>query len=149
MPLNPGRVGHRYPAYRYEVSRQKVREYARATAVDPADPADLTEPGFLADAGDLAVPPAFAACFTLSLEGDWMRDPELGAHAALLHAGQAFTFHRPLRVGDALRCTPWVADVRARGGTGLLTLQVDCVDEADGSPVVTARSTIVLLDPAG
>ncbi|GAB3805482.1 hypothetical protein [Micromonospora zhanjiangensis] len=29
--INKARAGHRYPSYRYEVSRAKIEEYAAAT----------------------------------------------------------------------------------------------------------------------
>lgn len=138
MALNAERVGHRYPSYRYEVSREKVREYARATGV--------TDPRALADEGPLAVPPTFAACFTVGPVVDLTRDPELGGHAGVLHASQEYDFHRPLAVGDALQCTPEIAGLVRRGATDFLSVTVDCRDEATGEPVVTARARLVFGD---
>ena len=141
MPLNRDRVGHRYPSYRYEVSRAKIREYAVATGVD--DPA-------LARAGGRGrrPPPTFAACFTIALEDGAVADPELGAHRALVHGTQEYEFSRPVRAGDVLECTPEVAGIAAAGRNELLTVQVDCVDAATGEPVVTGRSVIVFLGSA-
>lgn len=133
--LNPARVGHRYPAYRYEVSREKIREYAVATGVE--------DPRSLAEVGDVVAPPTFAACFTVTRGATgWASDPELGAHPALVHGSQEYVFHRPLRVGDVLHCTPWIVEIVSRGRTELLTAQVDCADQA-GEPVVTSRSVII------
>jgi hypothetical protein len=141
MALNPARVGHRYPSYRYEVSREKIREYALATGV--------TDPRSLAEEGEVVAPPTFAACFTL-LRGDtWASDPELGTHPAFVHTAQEFTFHRPVRLGDVLRCTPSVAEIVSRGRTEILTAQVDCEDAGTGVPVVTSRSTLVFFSEGG
>lgn len=140
MALNPARIGHRYPAYRYEVSREKIREYVLATGAQ--------DPGMLAESGEVVAPPTFAACFTIARGFGWMADPELGAHPALVHGEQSYEFHRPVRVGDVLICTPSIAAIRSLGRSELLTVQVDCADEATGEPVVTSLATIVFLTPA-
>ncbi|MEX2621948.1 MAG: MaoC family dehydratase N-terminal domain-containing protein [Egibacteraceae bacterium] len=136
-------MGHRYPAYRYEVSREKIREYALATGVtDPAYTDDTD------DTADVVAPPTFAACFTVVRGGEAMfADPELGAHPRLVHGGQEFEWHGALRPGDVVECTPWIADIVARRGNDFVTLQIDCVDAATGEPVVTSRGTLVFLAP--
>jgi len=134
--LNAARVGHRYPAYRYEVSREKVREYALATGHGE---------GYLGDEAWLAAPPLFAACITGKASAVVMADPELGAHWSLVHGSQAYTFHRPVRVGDVLLCTPTVADITSRSSMEMLTIAVECGDAATGEPVVEGRSTLILL----
>lgn len=134
-------MGHRYPAYRYEVCREKVREYALATgARDPVYSADAAE---VAPA-DVVAPPTFAACFTLTPAGvALMADRDLGAHSALVHSRQEYEFHRQVRVGDVLECRPWITDIVARGRLELLTLQVDCRDADSNEPVVTSRGTLI------
>lgn len=139
MALNPARIGHRYPAYRYEVSREKVREYALATG------ADTHAPG---ESGDAVALPTFAACFTIARGFSWAADPELGAHPSLVHGEQSYVFHRPVRVGDVLVCTPWIEDIRSLGRNEFLTAVVDCADEATGEPVVTSKATIIFITPA-
>ncbi|MDP8969784.1 MAG: MaoC family dehydratase N-terminal domain-containing protein [Actinomycetota bacterium] len=141
MALNAGRVGHHYPVYRYEVCREKVREYAQATGVrDPVYRADAAE---VAPA-EVVAPPTFAACFTLTPAGvALMGDPDLGAHPALVHSRQEYQFHRQVRVGDVLECRPWITDIAARGRLELLTLQVDCRDADTREPVVTSRGTLI------
>lgn len=143
--MNPDRVGHRYPPYRYEISREKIREYALATGVDDprctADPADVA-------LHDIVVPPAFAAAFTLVRADSLLKDPDLGLHWNLVHSAQRFTYHRPLRGGDVLECTPWIVDIVDRGRMELLTYRIDCVDAADGTPVVDSTTTLALFTEA-
>ena len=136
--LNPDRVGHRYPSYRYEVSREKIREYALATGE--------RDEAYQRDVGDLVAPPTFAACFTV-LRGaaPLFSDDQLGAHWSLLHAGQEYEFHRPVRVGDVLECTPSITELRNRRGNDFLTLRVDCVDAGNGEAVLTSHGTLVFL----
>ena len=143
MSLNEARVGHRYAPFTYEISREKVAEYAEVTgAVTPAHRAD---PRVVPDA-DVPVPPAFAAVFTLALERTLHADPELGTHWNLVHGAQSFSFARPLRVGDVLVCTPHIVDITSRQRMDILTFAVDVDDAADGSEVVRAESTVVFFD---
>lgn len=145
MALNAARVGFRYAPYRYEVGREAVRAYARATQV--ADeryyddrPAAPDQP--------LPVPPAFIACVAGARA--WTRimdDPELGAHERLMHVGQEFDFERPVHVGDVLVCTPTITDIKALRGVELLTLEVGCAT-TDGAPAVTSRSRLVFFEDA-
>lgn len=74
-------------------------------------------------------------------------DPELGAHHSLVHGSQEFEWHRALRPGDTLECTPWITAITGRGGNEFLTLQVDCVDADTGEAAVTSRETLVFLAP--
>ncbi|MDQ3973915.1 MAG: MaoC family dehydratase N-terminal domain-containing protein [Actinomycetota bacterium] len=120
-----------------------MREYALATGgQDPvytADPADVPPE-------EVVAPPTFAACFTVTRAAEVLvADTELGAHPALIHSSQEYDFHRPVRVGDVLECTPWIADIVSRTRVELLTLQVDCVDAGTKDPVVTGRGSLVFL----
>lgn len=145
IALNPDRIGHVYPSYRYEVSREKIREYALATGVDDprctADPADLA-------LHEVVAPPTFAAAFTLGRTDALTADPELGWHWNLVHGSQAYTWHRPIRGGDVYDCTPRIVDIVDRGRMELLTYAVDCADAATGEPVVSARSVIIFFAPS-
>lgn len=140
MALNHDRIGHRYPSYRYEVSREKIREYALATGV--------RDEAYRRDDGDLVAPPTFAACFTVTHGLERMlEDSDLGAHSRLVHGKQEYDFHHPLELGDVLECTPWLTDITTRRGNDFVTLQTDCVDARSGEAVVTSRTTLVFLGP--
>lgn len=140
IALNPDRIGHRYPSYRYEVNREKIREYALVTGAYEESEQQVAD--------NPVAPPTFAACFTL-VQGiaTLLSDGELGAHQSLLHVSQEYAFHRPVGVGDVLDCTPWIAGITVRRGNEFLTLQIDCLDAGTGEPVVTSRGTVVFLGP--
>ena len=142
MALNLERVGHTYPTYRYEVSREKIREYA--TALGESDPR------YFSDGDDCVAPPTFAACFTVIKAGSAMiADQELGGHMVLVHGSQSFRYgERHLRPGDVLVCTPRIADIAVRGRNELLTLEVDCRFEDTGELSVLSTGIIVFLGSA-
>jgi hypothetical protein len=142
VALNQARVGTVYPTYRYEVAREKIREYATALGE--------TDPRYLSDGDDAVAPPTFAASFILS-RGLMvlLSDPELGAHPALVHGSQGFRFGtRPLRPGDALDCTPRIESIAVRGRNEFLTSIVDCRFADSGELAVEAEVVIVFLGSA-
>lgn len=139
MALNAARSGHQYPAYLYEVSREKVREYAHATFVDDAL---YNSDGLDAPEEDVPAPPTFAACITGRVIPMVVDDPELGAHWNLLHTNQSFEFARAVRVGDVLTCVPSIADITSRRSMELLTVRVDVRQARDDEQVLTATSTL-------
>lgn len=106
-----------------------------------------TGTGDVPEDGPVLAPPTFAACFTVGRSTEMFSDPELGGHWNLVHGSQSYDFHRPVRVGDVLACTPKIADIRLKGRMDLLTLQIDCVDAHTQEPVVTALSTIIFFNP--
>jgi hypothetical protein len=142
MALNPSKVGSTYPTYRYEVSREKIREYAVALGE--------TDPRYLSDGDDCVAPPTFAAAFTLT-KGLMLLlgDSELGAHPALVHGSQTFRWgSRPLRPGDVLECAPRIASISIRGRNEFLTTVVDCRFADSGESAVEAEVVIVFLGSA-
>jgi acyl dehydratase len=132
------RTGHRYPSYRYEVSRAKIEEYAAATGFPAPDAEDAPA----------TAPHIFAACFTVMRGAALLReDDHLGGSGPIVHAGQEYDFHRPVTSRDVLTCTPQITDITDRGAHTYLTLEISCVDERD-EPVVTSRQTIAYLGAA-
>ena len=118
-----------------------MREYALATGVG----GEAAE----AETGATLAPPTFAACFTVTRSGAMFADTELGAHFNLVHGSQEYEFHRPVRVGDTLVCTPRIAEIKAKGNMDFLTLEISCVDAETDEPVVTSRGTIIFFRTEG
>lgn len=142
MALNPDRVGTSYEPYLYEVSREKIREYALALGE--------SDPRYLSDGDDCVAPPTFAATITLSRgSAAALADPDLGMHPKLVHGSQGYTYgQRPLRPGDVLRCTPRIADISVRGANEFLTIEVDCRFDDSDELAVRSETTLVLLGSA-
>lgn len=142
MALSSARVGHSYAPYTYEVSLEKVQEYADATFLDDERYGSPNGP-----TGEPPVaPPTFAACVTGRVIPMVVDDPELGAHWNLLHTAQSFEFSRSLRVHQILECAPRIADITTRRNLELLTITVDATDADDGQPVFHSSSTLVFLE---
>ncbi len=142
MALNRDKIGAEYPSYRYEVSREKIREYA--TALGESDPR------YFSDGDDMVAPPTFVACFTIVRgAASAFADPDLGAHFGLVHGEQRYQFgERNLRPGDVVICTPRIADIRYRGRNEIMTLEIDCRFDDTGERSVLSRNTIVFLGSA-
>ena len=142
MALNRDKVGTDYPAYRYEVSREKIREYASALGE--------SDPRYFSEGDDCVAPPTFAACFTVIKGGQAaMSDPDLGTHFALVHGSQNFTYgDQPIRPGDVLSCTPRIDSSAPAGRTSSSPSAIDCRHEGSGELAVTASQTIVFLGSA-
>ena len=142
MALNPDKIGTVYPSYTYEVSREKIREYASALGE--------SDPRYYAEGPDGVAPPTFAACFTVIKGGAAaFADPELGAHPAVVHGSQSYAYGpRPLRPGDRLECTPSIAEIKVRGRNELLTMQVDARFADSGELAVRSTAVIVFLGSA-
>jgi len=136
--VDKSRAGHRYPTYRYEVSRAKIEEYAAATGFPPPDAGEAS----------VVAPNIFAACFTVMRGAALLReDDQLGGAGPIVHAGQEYDFHRRVASGDVLTCTPTITDITDRGAHTYLTLEISCVDDL-AEPVVTSRQTIAYLGAA-
>lgn len=142
MALNKDKVGKTFPSYTYEVSREKIRDYAHALGE--------SDPRYFSDGDDCVAPPTFAAAFTVNRGmGAAMSDPDLGVHAALVHGSQRYDYGtRPLKPGDTLTCTPKIADISVRGRNELLTAEVDCRFADTDEVAVVSYTTIVFLGSA-
>lgn len=140
MAVNAELSGKEYPAYTYEVSREKIREYAAALGED--------DPRYYSDGDDCVAPPTFAACFTFTKGGaPLFADEDLGLHWNLVHGTQRYEFGRAVRPGDVLTCTPSFGGVTPRAGNEFVVMEVDS-RHADGELAVRSSATLVLFGSA-
>jgi acyl dehydratase len=143
MPLDQSFLGRTYPLTEpYEVSREKIREFADAIGdPNPAyrDRAAAQALGY----PDVIAPPTFAIVMSMRASHQVVRDPALGLdYSKVVHGEQQFHYERPIRAGDVLRVRTTVEAVRAVAGNDLLTTKGEILT-ADDELVVTALSTIV------
>ncbi|MCA1824200.1 MAG: MaoC family dehydratase N-terminal domain-containing protein [Mycobacteriales bacterium] len=143
MALNRELIGRTFePSSPYEVSREKIREFA--TAIGDASPAYLD-----ADAAralghpDVIAPPTFAIVVSFRMGGSVVLAPGLGLdYSRVVHGEQSFEHHRPIHAGDVLVGTPRIDDIRVAGRNELLTWTAD-IATVDGEPVCRAVNTLV------
>jgi acyl dehydratase len=144
MSVNPELVGRVFPPTEpYLVGREKVREFSRAVfAENPInlDPAAARAAGY----ADVVAPPTFAVVVQEQTLEQLLAEPDAGIDfSRVVHGEQRFSFTRPIVAGDELTATLRVSSVKTLGGNAMVTAESDIVD-ADGSPVVTAISTLVV-----
>lgn len=142
MALNRAFTGRTStPADVYQVSREKIREFALA-AGDP-HPAYL-DPGAARALGypDVIAPPAFATVLWFRFGGWPLFDPDFGKRKepVMVLCGQHVVHHRPIRAGDLLVHTTTVGEIVDVGPHERFT----CVHEittVDGERVCTVTDT--------
>jgi acyl dehydratase len=142
MPLNQSLVGKEYPPIRYEVGREKLREFA--VALGETDPVYHDEQAARA-AGhpDLPAVPTFPVVLSFRAGAMVSGDPELGLdYSRVVHGEQAFTYRRPVRAGDRLLATSRAAAIETKGRHELLTIATRIGTE-DGEPVCEATSLLI------
>ena len=149
MPLDQSFVGRKYPPTPpYEVSREKIREFADAIG-DP-HPA-YRDPDAARALGhpDVIAPPTFGIVLSMRASAQVIGDPDLGLdYSRVVHGEQRFVATRPVRAGDRLIATVTVESIRVAAGNDLITTRGD-VATVDGEPVFTAYATLVARGTAG
>jgi acyl dehydratase len=143
VPINYEFVGRVLPPSEpYEVSRAKIREFARAIGDDnPAYTSREAARGLGHD--DVIAPPTFAIVIAMQLHHDVVRNPELGLdYSRVVHGEQQFVHHRSIRAGDVLVGTPSIDDIKTRAGNDMLTWSA-AIATVDGEPVCRLTSTLV------
>lgn len=144
MPLNREFLGREYAvAETYEVSREVVRRFADAIG----DPNPAYRDRAAAQAlghPDVVAPPTFLTVLGFRfLAESPMLDPGLGLnYSFVVHGEQRFVLHRPVYVGDELRLTNSVVDIRDAGRNELMTTKT-AVTTLAGEPVAELFSTVV------
>lgn len=142
MGLNTDLVGKSYPSQTYEVSREKLREFAAAIG-DP-NPAYVDASAAQAYGhADVVAPPTFGVVVTRGPQIAVIDDPDLGLDfSRVVHGDQKFTYRRAVVAGDVLTTTATIDSARTLAGNDILTIRSDVVDQA-GAPVLSAWATLV------
>ncbi|WP_269927807.1 MaoC family dehydratase N-terminal domain-containing protein [Kocuria massiliensis] len=127
----------------YSVSREKIREFARAVKAQSPAHVDVEAAMALGHA-DLVAPPTFAIIVSQAADAELIQDPTAGIDfSRVVHADQRFTHHRPIVAGDELTTTVHVDSVRLMGSGAMVTTREEIVDH-QGEPVVTAVSSLLV-----
>lgn len=143
MPINTAYIGRSLPpAEPYEVSREKIREFAES--IGDSNPAySSVEAAQAMGYDDVIAPPTFAIVLAMRLHHDLVHDPDLGLdYSRVVHGEQQFVHHRPIRAGDVLVGTPRVDDIKSRAGNDMLTWSAE-IATTEGEPVCRLTSTLV------
>ncbi|MDR3532374.1 MAG: MaoC/PaaZ C-terminal domain-containing protein [Rhodopila sp.] len=134
-------IEHRYTA-------QDAIVYALGVGLG-SDPLDRGQLGFVYEEGLKALPTLSAV---LGYPGFWAREPDTGIDwRRLVHAEQAFTFHRPLRPAGRIVSTNRVSAIYDKGKEkGALLCQERVVADAEsGEKLATIVQTSMLRGDGG
>jgi acyl dehydratase len=145
VALNLSCVGKLYPPSEpYEVSREKIKEFAQALRDEHAAYVDL-EAARALGYPDVIAPPSFPMVVTLDAEYRAVLDPELGAHRQdrFVHREQRFSYERPLRAGDVITVTVRLAAVETLARGDVVSYE-SRVTGSDGEDICTGRSIFVV-----
>ena len=136
-------IGKKFPAYEYEVGREKIREFAHAVGEgDPVhhDREAATAAGFR----NVVAPPMFAVVYSAGAVGPAIFDPEIGINFAMMvHGGQEFVWGPPVVAGDEIATEVEVKDVAERGGLAFFVFESRSTNQ-DGETVCTGTWTNIV-----
>jgi acyl dehydratase len=143
VALDQSFVGRTYPpTWTYEVSREKIKEFA--DAIGDANPIYRdVDAAKAAGHPDVIAPPTFVMIVMIAAIDVIITDPELGLdYGRMVHGDQSFRYTRPVRAGDRLAVATYVDDITTRAGNDLLTAHAEISNEEE--PVVTGRALLVV-----
>ncbi|MGE0066758.1 MAG: MaoC family dehydratase N-terminal domain-containing protein [Solirubrobacterales bacterium] len=143
MALNRSLVGKTYdPGPPFDVSRQKLREFAAAIGDDSPLYADV-DLARAAGHPDLPAPPTFGSVLSLEMGQGPRRDPELGLDfSRVVHGEQRIEQRRPIYAGDTLVGAVSIAAIAEAGRNEMLEI-VCALSTEDGEEVCTVTSLLV------
>ncbi|MCW3817936.1 MaoC family dehydratase N-terminal domain-containing protein [Micromonospora sp. DR5-3] len=132
----------------YEVSREVIREFARAVLADDPVHFDVAA-ARAAGHRDLVAPATFAAALALRFSQPVRRDPGLGLDLTrMVHGGQTSFLHGSLCAGDRLAAETRIAELRA-AGRHVRIQTVTSMRAVNGPFEATITHTCLILDAVG
>jgi len=135
--------GKTYPAFEYEVGREKIRDYANAVGeTNPVhhDPAAAKEAGFRG----VVAPPMFCVVYSAGAMGPAILDPELGINLMLMvHGSQEFEWGEPVVAGDTITTEARVKDIYDKNGMKFYVFESESKNQ-DGKRTVKGTWTNIV-----
>jgi acyl dehydratase len=143
VPVDTSAKDKQYPAYEYEVGKEKIREYAHAVGEDNAvyfDRAAAKDAGFR----DVPAPPMFAVVYSAGAMGPAILDPEVGINFALMvHGSQEFVWGEPVCSGDTISTVAECKDIFEKDGKGFYVFESVSTNQHGGEVVRGTWTNIV------
>ena len=140
MAVKPELSGKTYPAWEYEVGREKIREYAYAVGeTNPVhhDPEAARAAGFR----NVVAPPMFCVVYSAGAMGPALLDPELGINLALMvHGSQEFEWFEPVVAGDTVTTNVHVKEMFEKNGMNFYVWESESTNQ-NGETVVKGTWT--------
>jgi acyl dehydratase len=141
--VNQSAIGKQFPAFAYEVGKEKIAEYAHAVGEDNPvyfDRDSAKEAGFR----DVPAPPMFAVVYSSGSVAPAIFDPDVGINFAMMvHGGQEFVWGEPVCAGDTITTSARVAEISEKDGKGFYVFESTSVNQ-DGDEVVRGTWTNIV-----
>ena len=141
--MDESKKGKSYAPFRYDVGREKIREYSNAIGVHAPVHHDL-EAARAAGYRDVVAPPMFAVVYSAGSVAQGVLDPELGIDLGrMLHGSQEFVWGEPVCSGDTITTTTTVADLYERAGMQFFVFE-SVSENQDGQETVRGTWTNIV-----
>ncbi|TML35954.1 MAG: MaoC family dehydratase [Actinobacteria bacterium] len=141
--MDTSKIGKSYPAFEYEVGREKIREYANAVGETNPVYTDR-EAAKAAGFRDVVAPPMFAVVYSAGAMGPAVLDPELAINfMMMLHGSQEFVWSEPVCAGDTITTTATVKDLREEDGRRFYVFESVSINQ-DGKETVRGTWTNIV-----
>jgi len=141
--LDPALKGKTSAPSVYEMSREKIREYAQAIGeTNPIyfDVASARAQGY----PDLVCPPTGASIFALRPIMDLLLEPGSNINVArLVHGEQEYEFVAPVFAGDTLTTVATITDVYSRGNLDFILFETVSRNQ-HGQTAVIGRANMII-----
>lgn len=124
MAIDTKFIGKSYPSYTYDVSKEKIKEYAKA--IKNPDPHFLDEE-FAKNSkyGTIIAPPTFAVVFGAFLIEPIFMDRELNLNMAMLvHGEQELEFFEVVKAGDSITTGAVISDIQNKEKLDVISVEL-------------------------
>lgn len=136
-------VGMTFPPVSFEVTGERIRNYAKAT--------DDMKPEFLEkDDSKLVAPLAFTSVYWISSFihlGKLVSDGIIKDPSRLLHGGQRYEFLKPVKPGDKLELQTEIKDIYVK--SNMLFLVFNITVKNQNNEMVSKITTTFIIRPGG
>ncbi len=124
MSIDTKFIGKTYPAYTYEVGKEKIKEYAKA--IKNFDPHYLDDDfAKKSKYGRIIAPPTFAVVFSAFMIEPVFMDKELNLNMAMLvHGEQELEFLEVVKAGDAITTTAKIVDIKNKEKLDVIAIEL-------------------------
>jgi acyl dehydratase len=143
MAVNTEAIGREWPSSTYQVSREKIKEYATVLGIENPAHFDV-EAAHAAGFRDVVAPPMFCVVYALPALAPAVFDPDVGINfAALVHGAQDFEWDEPACSGDEITTTPKCLEIEEKGGMGFYVFESVSVNQNGARTVRGVWTNIV------
>lgn len=131
MAIDESFIGKRYPEAKFEIGKQKIKEFIFATKGDEEKFTDICPPTF---------PVAYGAELLEAVLYDTVLDLDL---RKLVHGEQEFFYHKAVKAGDSITSSAEIVKIFKKGAHDFVVFKVDSKNQS-GELVTESIATFVI-----